>query len=83
MGAKMSVLNKHINNKARWVKGEFDDKVEAGFPASQLYRDTIETIAFIGGKLGLATEKAMFYYFSDGTKLKITSSPSISCEVIE
>lgn len=79
----MSVLNKHIKNKAQWVKGEFDDKVEAGFPASQLYRDTIETISFIGGKLGLATEKAMFYYFPDGTKLKITSSPSITCEVIK
>lgn len=76
-------MSKHINNKAQWVKGEFDDKVEAGFPASQLYRDTIETISFIGGKLGLATEKAMFYYFPDGTKLKITSSPSIKCEVIK
>lgn len=75
-------LSEHINNKARWVKGEFDDKVEAGLPASQLYRDTIETISFVGGKLGLATEKAMFYYFPDGTKLKITSSP-IKCEVIE
>lgn len=79
----MSVLNKHIKNKAKWVKGEFDDKVEAGFSASQLYRDTIETIGFVGGKLGAATEKAMFYYFGDGTKLKITSSLSIKCEVIE
>ena len=79
----MPTMNKHIKNKAQWVKGEFDDMVEAGFPASQLYRDTIETIGFIGGKLGAATEKAMFYYFSDGTKLKITSSPSIKCEVIE
>lgn len=76
-------MGKHIKNKAQWVKGEFDDKVKAGFSASQLYRDTIETIAFIGGKLGAATDKAMFYYFSDGTKLKITSSPSIKCEVIE
>lgn len=76
-------MNKHINNKAQWVKREFDDKVEAGFPASQLYRDTIETISFVGGKLGAATGKVMFYYFPDGTKLKITSSPSISCEVIE
>lgn len=76
-------MSKHINNKAQWVKSEFDDKVEAGFPASQLYRDTIETIAFIGGKLGAATGKVMFYYFPDGTKLKITSSPSIKCEVIE
>lgn len=76
-------MSKHIKNKAQWVKGEFDDKVEAGFPAPQLYRDAIETIAFIGGKLGAATEKAMFYYFSDGTKLKITSLPSIKCEVIE
>nr|DAU51222.1 MAG TPA: hypothetical protein [Caudoviricetes sp.] len=76
-------MSKHIKNKAQWVKGEFDDMVEAGFPASQLFRDTIETISFVGGKLGAATEKAMFYYFSDGTKLKITSSPSISCEVIE
>jgi len=76
-------LSKHINNKAQWVKGEFDDKAKAGFPASQLYRDTIETIAFIGGKLGAATGKVMFYYFPDGTKLKITSSPSIKCEVIK
>lgn len=76
-------MSKHIKNKAQWVKGEFDDKVEAGFPASQLYKDTTETIGFVGGKLGAATDKAMFYYFSDGTKLKITSSPSISCEVIE
>lgn len=76
-------LSEHINNKARWVKGEFDDKAKAGFSASQLFRDTIETIAFIGGKLGAATGKVMFYYFPDGTKLKITSSPSISCEVIE
>ena len=76
-------MSKHIKNKARWVKGEFDDKVEAGFSASQLFRDTIETIGFVGGKLGAATGKVMFYYFPDGTKLKITSSPSISCEVIE
>ena len=76
-------LSEHINNKARWVKGEFDDKVEAGFSASQLYRDTIETIGFVGGKLGAATGKVMFYYFPDGTKLKITSSPSITCEVIK
>ncbi len=76
-------MSKHIKNKAQWVKGEFDDMVEAGFPASQLFRDTIETISFVGGKLGAATEKAMFYYFGDGTKLKITSSPSIKCEVIE
>ena len=76
-------MSKHIKNKARWVKGEFDDKVEAGFPASQLFRDAIETISFVGGKLGAATGKVMFYYFPDGTKLKITSSPSIKCEVIE
>ena len=76
-------MSKHIKNKAQWIKGEFDDMVEAGFPASQLYRDAIETISFVGGKLGLATEKAMFYYFSDGTKLKITSSPAITCEVIK
>lgn len=76
-------MSKHIKNKAQWVKGEFDDMVEAGFPASQLYRDAIETISFVGGKLGAATDKAMFYYFPDGTKLKITSSPSIKCEVIE
>ena len=72
-----------IRNKAEWVKSEFDNMVDAGFPASQLYRDTIETIGFVGGKLGAATEKAMFYYFPDDTKLKITSSPSIKCEVIE
>lgn len=76
-------MSKHINNKARWVKGEFDDKAKDGFPASQLFRDTIETIRFVGGKLGAATGKVMFYYFPDGTKLKITSSPSIKCEVIE
>lgn len=76
-------MSKHIKNKAQWVKSEFYDMVEAGFPASQLYRDTVETISFVGGKLGAATGKVMFYYFPDGTKLKITSSPSISCEVIE
>lgn len=76
-------MSKHIKNKAQWVKGEFDEMVKAGFPASQLYRDTIETISFVGGKLGAATDKAMFYYFPDGTKLKITSSPSITCEVIK
>lgn len=76
-------MSKHIKNKAQWVKGEFDDMVEAGFPASQLYRDTIETISFVGGKLGAATGKVMFYYFPDGTKLKITASPSITCEVIK
>ena len=76
-------MSKHIKNKAQWVKGEFDDMVEAGFPASQLYRDTVETISFVGGKLGAATGKVMFYYFPDGTKLKITASPSITCEVIE
>jgi hypothetical protein len=76
-------MSKHIKNKTQWVKGEFDDKAKAGFPASQLYRDTIETIGFVGGKLGAATGKVMFYYSPDGTKLKITSSPSITCEVIK
>lgn len=75
-------MSKHIKNKAQWVKSEFDDMVEAGFPASQLYRDTVETISFVGGKLGAATGKVMFYYFPDGTKLKITSTP-ITCEVIK
>ena len=37
-------LSEHINNKARWVKGEFDDKVEAGFSASQLFRDTMKRL---------------------------------------
>ena len=75
-------IGKHITNKAQWVKVGFDDMVDAGFTASQLFRDTTETIGFVGGKLGAATDKAMFYYFPDGTKLKITSSP-IKCEVIE
>lgn len=76
-------MGKHINNKAQWVKGGFDDMVEAGFPASQLYGDTIKTISFVGGKLGLATGKTMFFHFPDGTKLKITSTPPITCEVIK
>lgn len=76
-------MSKHIKNKAQWVKGEFDDMVEAGFPASQLYVDTIKTIGFVGGKLGAATGKTMFFYFPDGTKLKITASPPITCEVIK
>ena len=76
-------MSKHINNKARWVKGEFDSMVEFGFPDDQLYNDTIETVKMIGGDLKLSDGDTDFYLFSDGTKLKITSSPSIKCEVIK
>ena len=76
-------LSEHINNKARWVKGEFDSMVEFGFPDDQLYNDTIETVKMIGGDLKLSDGDTDFYLFSDGTKLKITSSPSIKCEVIK
>lgn len=73
----------HAPHLAQWVKGEFDSMVEFGFPDYQLYSDTIETIKMIGGDLKLSDGDTDFYLFSDGTKLKITSSPSIKCEVIE
>lgn len=73
----------HEPHLAQWVKGEFDSMVEFGFPDYQLYSDTIETIKMIGGDLKLSDGDTDFYLFSDGTKLKITSSPSIKCEVIE
>ena len=72
----------HTPHLAKWVKSEFDSMVEFGFPDDQLYNDTIETVKMIGGDLKLSDGDTDFYLFSDGTKLKITSSP-IKCEVIE
>lgn len=72
----------HAPHLAQWVKSEFDSMVEFGFPDDQLYNDTIETVKMIGGDLKLSDGDTDFYLFSDGTKLKITSSP-IKCEVIE
>ena len=72
----------HTPHLAKWVKSEFDSMVEFGFPDDQLYNDAIETIKMIGGKVKLSDGDTDFYLFSDGTKLKITSSP-IKCEVIE
>lgn len=72
----------HTPHLAKWVKSEFDSMVEFGFPDDQLYNDTIEIVKMIGGDLKLSDGDADFYLFSDGTKLKITSSP-IKCEVIE
>lgn len=76
-------LSKHINKKAQWVKGEFDSMVEFGFPDDQLYHDAVDTVKMAGGKVKLSDGDTDFYLFSDGTKLKITSSPSITCEVIK
>jgi len=73
----------HEPHLAQWVKSEFDSMVEFGFPDYQLYSDTIETIKMIGGKVKLSDGDTDFYLFSDGTKLKSTSSPSIKCEVIK
>ena len=73
----------HTPHLAKWVKSEFDSMVEFGFPDYQLYNDTIETVKMIGGDLKLSDGDTDFYLFSDGTKLKITSSPVIKCEVIE
>lgn len=73
----------HAPHLAQWVKSEFDSMVEFGFPNDQLYSDTIETIKIIGGDLKLSDGDTDFYLFSDGTKLKITSSPVIKCDVIE
>ena len=73
----------HTPHLAKWVKSEFDSMVEFGFPDDQLYNDAIETIKMIGGDLKLSDGDTDFYLFSDGTKLKITSTPEIKCEVIE
>lgn len=73
----------HAPHFAQWVKSEFDSMVEFGFPDDQLYNDTVETVKMIGGELKLSDDDTDFYLFSDGTKLKITSTPEIKCEVIE
>ncbi len=73
----------HAPHLAQWVKGEFDSMVEFGFPDDQLYHDAIDTVKMAGGKVKLSDGDTDFYLFSDGTKLKITSSPPITCEVIE
>lgn len=72
----------HTPHLAKWVKSEFDSMVEFGFPDDQLYHDAVDTVKMAGGKVKLSDGDTDFYLFSDGTKLKITSSP-IKCEVIE
>lgn len=73
----------HVSNLAKWVKGEFESMVEFGFPNEQLYHDTLETIKMVDGKVKMSEGNVDFYLFSDGTKLKLTSSSVIECEVIE
>ena len=73
----------HTPHLAKWVKSEFDSMVEFGFPDDQLYHDAVDTVKMAGGKVKLSAGDTDFYLFSDGTKLKITSSPSITCEVIK
>lgn len=72
----------HAPHLAKWVKSEFDSMVEFGFPDDQLYHDAVDTVKMAGGKVKLSDGDTDFYLFSDGTKLKITSTP-IKCEVIE
>lgn len=73
----------HTPNLARWVKGEFESMAEFDFPNEQLYHDTLETIKMASGEVKMSEGNADFYLFSDGTKLKLTSSSTIECEVIE
>lgn len=73
----------HVPHLARWVKSEFEGMVEFGFPNKQLYHDTLETIKMAGGKVKMSERNTDFYLFTDGTKLKLTSSSAIDCEVIE
>lgn len=73
----------HAPNLAQWVKGEFESMVEFGFPNEQLYHDMLETIKIAGGEVKMSEGNTDFYLFSDGTKLKLTSSSVIECEVIE
>lgn len=73
----------HTPHLAKWVKSEFDSMVEFGFPDDQLYHDAVDTVKMAGGKVKLSDGDTDLYLFSDGTKLKITSTPEIKCEVIE
>lgn len=73
----------HAPNLAKWVKGEFESMAKSGFPNEQLYHDTLETIKMTGGEVKMSEGNTDFYLFSDGTKLKLTSSSAIECEIIE
>lgn len=83
MTSNLIDIKVHAPNLARWAKGEFDSMVEFGFPDDQLYHDTVDTVKMAGGKLKMSAGDTDFYLFSDGTKLKITSSPSVLCEVVQ
>lgn len=76
-------IKAHAPHLAKWVKGEFESMVEFGFPNEQLYHDTLEEIRMTGGEVKMSEGNVDFYLFSDGTKLKLTSSSVIECEVIE
>lgn len=73
----------HTPNLAKWVKDEFESMAEFGFPNEQLFHDTLETIKMAGGEVKMSEGNVDFYLLSDGTKLKLTSSSVIKCEVVE
>nr|DAY12519.1 MAG TPA: hypothetical protein [Caudoviricetes sp.] len=72
-------IKERVPNLAKWVKGEFESMVDFDFPNEQLYRDTLETIKMAGGEVKMSEGNTDFYLFSDGTKLKLTSSSVIEC----
>lgn len=76
-------IKAYVPNLAKWVKGEFESMAEFGFPNEQLYHDTLEIIKMADGEVKMSEGSTDFYLFSDGTKLKLTSSSVIECEVIE
>lgn len=76
-------IKEHTPNLAKWVRGEFESMVEFGFPKEQLHHDTLEIIKMAGGEVKMSEGNTDFYLFSDGTKLKLTSSSVIECEVVE
>lgn len=76
-------IKAHVPNLAKWVKCEFESMVEFGFPNEQLRHDTLETIKMAGGEVKMSEGNVDFYLLSDSTKLKLTSSSIIECEVIE
>ena len=76
-------IKANMPNLAKWVKGEFESMAEFGFPNEQLYHDTLDTIKMADGEVKMSEGNVDFYLFSDGTKLKLTSSSTIECEVIE
>lgn len=76
-------IKAHVPNLAKWVKGEFESMAEFGFPNEQLRHDMLETIKMAGGEVKMSEGNVDFYLLSDSTKLKLTSSSIIECEVIE